>query len=76
MTLTGREKYEKYHEAEKLVPDYWQDTCPVCGNKENINGCRCPDNHRYCECCAQWRWIVDKNTFEPRIIIEKSPLTR
>jgi hypothetical protein len=76
MTLTGREKYEKYQEAEKLIPNYWLDTCPECGNTEHINGCRCPDNHRYCKCGAQWRWIIDKNTFEPRVILEKKSLTK
>ena len=45
----------------KSVPPYWQDTCPECGNKQSISGCRCVVNHRTCpECGFSWYWKVHK----------------
>jgi hypothetical protein len=60
--------------AQKLqmsIPHYWDDICPVCGNKEEIQGCRCPISHRYCKCGAQWRWDLDKANAIMKVVIEK-----
>jgi hypothetical protein len=63
-------------ELQATVPNYWEDTCPVCGNKENIDGCRCYINHRYCKCGAVWHWDLDKVNAKMVVIIETNPLTK
>ncbi len=72
-----------FHLAEILqntVPYYWEDTCPSCGNKDNISGCRCAMNHRTCPICgAKWHWVLDKTNACMKVDIEKIgtlPLTK
>jgi len=58
------------------TPNYWEDTCPKCGNKENISGCRCFLSHRTCpKCGEQWRWDLDKKNACLKIIIESSNIS-
>lgn len=51
---------QRWLELERTIPNYWEDTCPECGNKENITGCRCMLSHRTCPKCGfGWRWAVN-----------------
>ena len=53
------------------IPNYWEDTCPSCGNKENIGGCRCFLSHRSCSFCkTKWRWDIDLQIGKLCILIE------
>lgn len=63
-------------EARKLyqsIPDVTNDKCPVCGATERLDCCRCPDNHRYCKCGAQWRYAVNFRQAKVECIIERAP---
>jgi len=51
---------EKARKLWESIPDYWDDTCPNCGNKEQIDACRCPTSHRFCPVCKfSWHWRVN-----------------
>lgn len=53
---------ERYNEIRKGIPSREDDTCPNCGNKEGVIGCRCPNDHRYCpECHFTYHWQVNRD---------------
>lgn len=63
---------KKAEELRATVPQYWEDTCPECENKEGIQGCRCFLSHRLCSKCGTgWRWELDKINAKMVIILDK-----
>lgn len=75
---TGRKALDlkRLRELQAMIPAVDKDECYWCGNKQGLSQCRCPLSHRTCPCGAKWRWDVDKNKGELKLIVEQQGAKR